>query len=364
MNYCDKIHYSLLTASPEDFPSMIDSLLSRLPEEERILRLVLFGTPVLKDEYVTQRQLFKAKARHFFGDSGPALSYVLQPVPDAPLVMEVHSYRPESDERILYRHYDNIPYVLLENESGRFMFAGGFQGDDPCADMEQRSVEAFRQLKGVLEKESFPVNSIIRQWNYIEQITGYDGAGQHYQSFNNVRTAFYAGSDWSNGYPAATGIGMNMGGVLIDVDAAMFHTPDVFATPIDNKLQVAAHAYSEQVLEEARQKKTTPKFERAKSMTFRERRLVYISGTAAIRGEESLKGVGLERQLQITMENIAQLIDDARLVMLRVYLKNESDYEEARRGLESYGLNIPVSYLRAGVCREELLIEIEGIAID
>lgn len=144
----------------------------------------------------------------------------------------------------------------------------------------------------------------------------------------------------------------------------MFHTPDVFATPIDNKLQVAAHAYSEQVLEEARQKKTTPKFERAKSMTFRERRLVYISGTAAIRGEESLKGVGLERQLQITMENIAQLIGDARLVMLRVYLKNESDYEEARRGLESYGLNIPVSYLRAGVCREELLIEIEGIAID
>ena len=181
MNYCDKIHYSLLTASPEDFPSMIDSLLSRLPEEERILRLVLFGTPVLKDEYVTQRQLFKAKARHFFGDSKPALSYVLQPVPDAPLVMEVHSYCPESDERILYRHYDNIPYVLLENESGRFLFAGGFQGDDPCADMEQWSVEAFRQLKGVLEKESFPVNSIIRQWNYIEQITGYDGAGQHYQ---------------------------------------------------------------------------------------------------------------------------------------------------------------------------------------
>ena len=99
-------------------------------------------------------------------------------------------------------------------------------------------------------------------------------------------------------------------------------------------------------------------------MTFHDRRLVYISGTAAIRGEESLKGVGLERQLQITMENIAQLIDDARLVMLRVYLKNKSDYEVARRELESYGLNIPVSYLQAGVCREELLIEIEGIAIE
>ena len=57
MNYCDKIHYSLLTASPEDFPSMIDSLLSRLPEEERILRLVLFGTPVLKDSLETANRL-------------------------------------------------------------------------------------------------------------------------------------------------------------------------------------------------------------------------------------------------------------------------------------------------------------------
>lgn len=363
MNYCDKIHYSHLTASAADFPAMIDDLLSRMPKKGTVLRLVLFGVPVSGEEYVAQRRMLRTKVRAFFGDCEPAFSYVLQPVLNASLVMEVHSYLPDADERVFYRQYENLPYVLVENESGRFLFAGGFQGDEAYKDMEQRSVEAFRQLKGVLDKESFLFGNIVRQWNYIEQITGYDETGQHYQSFNNVRTAFYAGNDWSKGYPAATGIGMSRGGVLIDVDAAMLHTPDAFVTPIDNKLQVAAHAYSEQVLEEARQKKTTPKFERAKSMTFHGRRLVYISGTAAIRGEESLKGVGLERQLQITMENIAQLIDDARLMMLRVYLKNESDYDEAKRGIESYGLNIPVSFLQAGVCREELLIEIEGIAM-
>ena len=85
--------------------------------------------------------------------------------------------------------------------------------------------------------------------------------------------------------------------------------------------------------------------------------------TAAIRGEESLKGVGLERQLRITMENIAELIADAKLVKLRVYLKNKSDYEEAERLMNTYGLNIPISYMWADVCRDELLIEIEGIAI-
>ena len=142
-----------------------------------------------------------------------------------------------------------------------------------------------------------------------------------------------------------------------------YSRPACFATPIDNKLQIAAHAYSPQVLETAQQQKTTPKFERAKSMTFDDRKLIYVSGTAAIRGEESLTGVGLERQLHITMENIAQLTGDAQLKMLRVYLKNKSDYKEAYEVLSSYQLAIPVSYMCADVCRDELLIEIEGIAI-
>jgi len=44
-------------------------------------------------------------------------------------------------------------------------------------------------------------------------------------------------------------------------------------------------------------------------------------------------------------------------------LKNKSDYEEAERLMNTYGLNIPISYMWADVCRDELLIEIEGIAI-
>ena len=119
-------------------------------------------------------------------------------------------------------------------------------------------MDAFRLLGYVLRREGFPVISIIRQWNYIERITAFDGPDQHYQAFNNARSDFYSKTEWANGYPAATGIGANLGGILIDVDAAVFTTPDAFATPIDNKLQVAAHAYSEQVLEVARQKKTTP----------------------------------------------------------------------------------------------------------
>lgn len=365
MNYCDKIHYTIYTTEKAfSFEEMVDALLAQLPKDEAIFRLAFFGMPADNEEYVSRRILLNEKVRKFTGDCNPVLSYVSQPPLNGGLIVEVHSYRAEDCDKLSYRHFGDFPYVLLENGDGRFLFAGGFHGSVIKSGIRQQSDEVFRLIGEVMRREEFPVESIIRQWNYLEQITKFDGSDQHYQIFNNARSDFYSQTEWNNGYPAATGIGANLGGVLVDIDAVQFTSSRCFATPIDNKLQVAAHAYSEQVLEMAGQKKTTPKFERAKSMTFDNRRLVYISGTAAIRGEETLIGVGLERQLHITMENIAQLTGKAKLKMLRVYLKEKSFYEEARELLEDYKLNIPISYMWADVCRDELLVEIEGIAIE
>lgn len=158
-------------------------------------------------------------------------------------------------------------------------------------------------------------------------------------------------------------INMSLGGRR-DFDAVMLQSDVCRITPIDNKLQVAAHAYSENVLMSAGSCKTTPKFERAKSLTLADRRMVYISGTAAIRGEESLTGVGIERQFAITMENISQLTGDARCCLLRVYLKYAHDYTTVKHLLSSMERSIAISYLETDVCRNELLIEIEGIAIE
>lgn len=364
MNYCEKRHYDIYTTEAVDFETMVDNLLAELSPKRHIFRLIFFGTPIDNEQYITRRTILHRKVQEKFGDRQPVLSYVAQPALDGTLTLEAHSYQADDADHITYQPNNGFPYIVLKNQDGRFLFAGGFHSDITTFDTQQQSVEVFRLASEVLHREGFSIDNIIRQWNYIEQITAFDGFDQHYQMFNNVRSNFYKQVTWSNGYPAATGIGTHLGGVLVDIDAAIFTRPECFATPIDNKLQVAAHAYSAQVLETAQKQKTTPKFERAKSMTFDDRRLIYISGTAAIRGEESLNGVGLERQLHITMENIAQLIDNAQLKMLRVYLKEESDYNEARQLLNSYHLNIPIAYMCADVCRNELLIEIEGIAID
>lgn len=364
MNYCEKIHYSILTASTTDFPSMVDELLSQLPQGATVVRLILFGSSSSNEEYIRRREVFKEKVHTRYKHQTPAISYVAQPTLDAPLIMEVHHFQPESGDIITFRSHREIPYVIIENQSGRFLFAGGFQGDVFCTDIERQAKEAFQCLGEVLEQEAFPIDSIVRQWNYIERITDFAGDNQHYQSFNNARTEFYSQTEWSKGYPAATGIGTGLGGILIDVDAALLNAPEAFVTPIDNKLQVMAHAYSDQVLKKAGLRKTTPKFERAKSITCNNRRLVYISGTAAIRGEESLNDAALEEQLRITMENIEQLSGQAHPKLLRVYLKINSDHRKAKDLMKKYDLHIPIAYMQAEVCREELLIEIEGIVIE
>lgn len=362
MIYCDKIKYKILSSGKPLFADATDDLLSQLPANESVFRLVFFGSPDNNEEYLEQYAVLKTKVKEIQGSKIPVFTYVSQPPLNATLLLEVHSYMPEEGEIISYKSENSFPYVLLENPSGRFLFAGALHGAITDS-IEKQSVDVFLQIEKVLQKEKFPINSIIRQWNYIEQITAFDDDNQHYQSFNNARADFYGKSDWPKGYPAATGIGTNMGGVVVDFDAVVLTSEKDFMTPINNRLQVAAHAYSERVLQNAFSRKKTPKFERAKSLTVDNRRFVYISGTAAIRGEESLKGINLEKQLLITMENIEELTNGAKLLLLRVYLKNESDYEEAENLLHAMHPDIPVSYMWADVCRDELLIEIEGIAI-
>ena len=96
MNYCEKIHYTILNTEPAEFAVMVDDLLSQLPQNEVIMRLAFFGTPGTNEEYVARRVLLREKIRRYYGDCEPALSYVSQPPLNAPLLMEVHSYVPDA----------------------------------------------------------------------------------------------------------------------------------------------------------------------------------------------------------------------------------------------------------------------------
>ena len=145
-------------------------------------------------------------------------------------------------------------------------------------------------------------------------------------------------------------------------------------------MQVPAHDYSDAVLIAAKDEKcgsvTTPKFERGKLVLSGTEGTIYISGTAAIRGEMSLKNMGIGEQTRITLENIEHLISEETLAnsgagvfgkveisSLRIYLKEESFFEPCKRIIDDNYPGVPAVYLKADICREELLVEIEGLAI-
>ena len=269
MNYCDKIHYNIYTTGLATFGEMVDALLAQLPQDEQILRLAFFGMPNDNEQYVSRRIMLREKIRKFYGNHEPVLSYVSQPPLNAGLILEVHSYKADEDDHITFRRHGGFPYVVLENADGRFLFAGGLHGDVINFGIQQQSAEVFHMMGEVMRREGFPVNCIIPPVELHRADHPLRRAGPALPDVQHARADFYGKTDWSNGYPAATGIGANLGGILVDLDAAVFARSECYATPIDNKLQIAAHAYSDQVLEAAQQKKATPKFERAKSMTFR-----------------------------------------------------------------------------------------------
>ncbi len=45
----------------------------------------------------------------------------------------------------------------------------------------------------------------------------------------------------------------------------------------------------------------------------------------------------------------------------RVYVKNSSDYSKVKTACEKYISDVQAIYLKADICRPELLVEVEGV---
>lgn len=135
----------------------------------------------------------------------------------------------------------------------------------------------FGKAEEILKAEQMSFGDIVRQWNYLERITDIVHGNQCYQDFNDIRSQFYASSEWTFGYPAATGIGTQHGGILVDFNAVK---GGIEIIPLDNDWQKAAHVYSDEVLISHRTdaEKGTPKFERGKSLSDHQGEVIYISG--------------------------------------------------------------------------------------
>lgn len=363
-----------------DFAAMVSESLSEYQPDYIPVRMVFFGAPENNRAFRKQKAQIVSAVEQAYGKKSPVVSYVSQePLDECGLILEVHEMKLEAGDDLEYKQCDDVPYILFSSDAGRLLFLGAVSGNlDDTA--RKQSDEVFDKIQTVLDKEYMPVNCIVRQWNYLERITEFDGEVQRYQAFNDSRSLFYGQTEWGCGYPSATGIGTRLGGIQVELQAFLPGKNELQPIALDNTLQIAAHEYSQQVLlgqeDVCLKKKTTPKFERAKLAYTSDGSVIYISGTAAIRGELSLLDTDAQFQTQVTLENIEHLISkqtqteagvkeacEMQIECFRVYVKNPDDTESCKAVISQRYPQVPAIYVEADICRDELLVEIEGVAL-
>lgn len=279
-----------------------------------------------------------------------------------------------------YSNIDGINYAHFKDTHGEHVLCLGACTPIKGMSLEDQIKFSFNSMLQVLESLNMTMDHVIRQWNYIPGILKINKRGsnnlQNYQVFNDLRQYFYVNFKSNREFPAATGVGMKNGPVTIDFLASK--TSGNQNKGITNPLQVRAYQYDDKVLVgetiSEDKKKKAPLFERARYYGFEENGMVYISGTASIVGQKTVGINNIRKQVSQTLLNIKELISpenleknlgyelrkDLKMNFMRVYIKDSRDFNIVKEICEAWYPNTQFSYVQSDICREDLLVEIEG----
>lgn len=228
--------------------------------------------------------------------------------------------------------------------------------------LQRASADAVRGALSAISASPHP--RVVRMWSFVPGIhRSMGGTLDRYQVFNAGR--YGAFEEWCGGatafsreLPAATCVGTFGEDLLVHALGAT--EPGV---AVNNPRQVPAFQYSRAYGPKP------PCFARATVARFGSEERLLIAGTASVRGERSVFPCDLEAQVDETFRNIGVLLQGASGVRAwsplaaRVYAPVERDLawlrgEVARRWP---GVN-ELEFVRADICRADLMVEIELIA--
>jgi len=235
------------------------------------------------------------------------------------------------------------------------------------------SYAAYSSLFSVIHEHNF--GNLIRIWNYIPDILAVAGPKipkrdrERYRQFNAGRLRAWEDGGPRDGAgqplrPAATGAGS--AGQPLVLEALLSNDPVSY---VENPRQMPAFQYPVKYGSKA------PAFARATLCNRPGYDELFISGTGSITRSETTHKGDVEGQINEIIANFKALIDEKNLSaygskgfrmddfqMLRVYVNNQADYPIIRRRAEeAFGSALKTAYLRADLCRPDLLLEMEGV---
>ena len=234
-------------------------------------------------------------------------------------------------------------------------------------DFQQLTLEAYRELLSAIEATGQP--HMIKIWNYFDQINRGDGDEEKYRRFSVGRAVAFDEFHISDDeLPTGTAIGSHGGQKLCLVALISNHTLHRF----ENPRQVSAYQYP------VKYGPKSPKFSRAGVVSMGRQKLFMLSGTASVVGHESAHPNDIGSQTAETFLNLKYLSQTATSLavsqpdadweqssVLRVYLRQAEDLPFVLHQFhEVLGRDTTnVSFLLGDICRDELMIEIDGLKL-
>jgi len=232
-----------------------------------------------------------------------------------------------------------------------------------AGDMAAASRELYRRLLRAAGDRF-----LYRIWNYVPAINAAVAGVENYRAFSAGRSLAFeeaCGPDFPVVLPAASAVGCG-GNALAVIFAAGATAPRHF----ENPEQVPAYRYPRE------HGPRSPSFSRATAAASGGRPLVFISGTAAIKGHGTVAPERLDAQLDCTLDNLRLVSESAGLGPdlaasrglkrhFKVYLRRVEDLAAAKTRLEGalFGAADRVTWLQADLCRGALLVEIEATLV-
>jgi len=307
---------------------------------------------------------------------------VLAESPESPvLVMIEAGFVNAANVQVEYGVAATVRFCRINTSGYNEYWLAGVDGGNNGKTVAEKAEQAFACLLQAFLQLGIGFDQIFRQWNYVEQIFGFqqieDCQRQNYQLFNEARGAYYSKYRTVPGFPAATGIGTAFNGVTIEC-MVLTGDEEVTTVAINNPKQLNSYKYGQEVLKGDPQKNSKqnqpPQFERARLMTNGQSSRLFISGTASIVGQETIGLDDVEKQTFVTIDNIEQLVSVTNLrrhypeltifpdkyAYVRVYVKNEEDIAAVKVICENHFGLIPMTFVKADICRADLLVEIEA----
>ena len=252
--------------------------------------------------------------------------------------------KPHSEERDLFSESYDIRNPLsggpvFQRDGIKF----GFVRRATSGDLEKKTSDAYDEILGNLGG-----NHLYRCWNFVPQINLETDGTENYRLFNAGRKRVfdrYYGEDSTKRMSAATCVDTHSNDLVI-----LFIAGSEEPIHLRNPEQVSAFNYPKIY------GRLPPSFARATRIADR----YFISGTASIKGHETVYVADIQKQTETMIENIEIMLSRFSGEYNQtgvVYVRRAEDISLVRGVVQKKFPDYSPVYLEANICRGDLLVE-------